>query len=210
MQTMHRMTWSAWSAPRSCAVLRLNRNLWTPGGQGVAGSNPVSPTDMPWKDLRVRLGHSSSPGRCRPSMISSGHVLRLVRLRAQRHALEQATGHAARAPRPAHPPRPWPAVPGRPPHGAGVAEPAGHRLHSPAHRRVHRRCFWHSCPDHLHLPKANADYWAAKRARNVERDAEMTALLRARGSTVLWFWEHVLAATAAGEIVAAAGRRRRA
>jgi DNA mismatch endonuclease (patch repair protein) len=62
-------------------------------------------------------------------------------------------------------------------------------------------CFWHSCPEHLHLPKANADYWIPKLARNVERDAEVTALLRDLGWTVLRFWEHVPAATAASEIV---------
>jgi DNA mismatch endonuclease (patch repair protein) len=51
-------------------------------------------------------------------------------------------------------------------------------------------CFWHSCPDHLHLPKANAHYWVPKLARNVERDGEVTALLRRLGWTVLRFWEH--------------------
>ena len=64
-------------------------------------------------------------------------------------------------------------------------------------------CFWHSCPDHLHLPKANADYWVAKLARNVERDAEVTVLLRSLGWTVLRFWEHVPAEDAATEIIAA-------
>jgi DNA mismatch endonuclease (patch repair protein) len=71
-------------------------------------------------------------------------------------------------------------------------------------------CFWHSCPDHLHLPKANADYWVAKLARNVERDAEVTALLRDLGWTVLRFWEHVPAVVAAEEIDAAVERRRHA
>ncbi|MFS4505816.1 very short patch repair endonuclease [Clavibacter sp. Sh2141] len=69
-------------------------------------------------------------------------------------------------------------------------------------------CFWHSCPDHLHLPKANADYWVAKLARNVERDAEVTALLRSLGWTVLRFWEHVPAEEAVTEIIAAVQLRR--
>ncbi|MBF4619346.1 very short patch repair endonuclease [Clavibacter sp. VKM Ac-2873] len=69
-------------------------------------------------------------------------------------------------------------------------------------------CFWHSCSHHLHLPKANADYWVVKLARNVERDGEVTARLRDLGWTVLRFWEHVPAATAAGEIVDAVERRR--
>jgi DNA mismatch endonuclease (patch repair protein) len=70
-------------------------------------------------------------------------------------------------------------------------------------------CFWHSCPDHLHLPKANADYWVAKLARNVERDAEVTLLLRSLGWTVLRFWEHVPAEDAVAEIIAAVELRRR-
>jgi DNA mismatch endonuclease (patch repair protein) len=69
-------------------------------------------------------------------------------------------------------------------------------------------CFWHSCPDHLHLPKANADYWAAKLARNVERDAEVTALLRDLGWTVLRSWEHEPAREAAERIIAAVERAR--
>jgi DNA mismatch endonuclease (patch repair protein) len=43
---------------------------------------------------------------------------------------------------------------------------------------------------HLHLPKANAGYWIPKLARNVERDAEVTAILWGLGWTVLRFWEH--------------------
>jgi DNA mismatch endonuclease (patch repair protein) len=69
-------------------------------------------------------------------------------------------------------------------------------------------CFWHSCPEHLHLPKANADYWVTKLARNVQRDAEVTALLRELGWTVLRFWEHVPPASAAEEINAAVRRHR--
>jgi DNA mismatch endonuclease (patch repair protein) len=70
-------------------------------------------------------------------------------------------------------------------------------------------CFWHSCPDHLHLPKANADYWVAKLARNVERDAEVAVLLRSLGWTVLRFWEHLPAEDAVTEIIAAVELHRR-
>ncbi|MFT2751087.1 very short patch repair endonuclease [Clavibacter sp. Sh2088] len=69
-------------------------------------------------------------------------------------------------------------------------------------------CFWHSCPAHLHLPKANADYWVAKLARNVERDAEVTALLRDLGWTVLRFWEHQPPEEAAAAIIGAVQARR--
>ncbi|MBP2458672.1 DNA mismatch endonuclease (patch repair protein) [Clavibacter michiganensis] len=69
-------------------------------------------------------------------------------------------------------------------------------------------CFWHSCPEHLSLPKANADYWIPKLARNVERDAEVTAVLRGLGWTVLRFWEHEPAQYTADRIVAAVERAR--
>jgi DNA mismatch endonuclease (patch repair protein) len=51
-------------------------------------------------------------------------------------------------------------------------------------------CFWHGCPDHGRSPKANPRYWNAKLARNVERDARNSSLLRAAGWTVLRYWEH--------------------
>jgi DNA mismatch endonuclease (patch repair protein) len=51
-------------------------------------------------------------------------------------------------------------------------------------------CFWHGCPEHYVEPKAHADYWPTKIARNRERDADTTARLRAEGWTVLRFWEH--------------------
>jgi DNA mismatch endonuclease (patch repair protein) len=69
-------------------------------------------------------------------------------------------------------------------------------------------CFWHSCPDHLHVPKANADYWVAKLARNVERDAEVSALLRDLRWTVLRFWEHQPPEEAAAAIIDAVQARR--
>ena len=51
-------------------------------------------------------------------------------------------------------------------------------------------CFWHGCPEHGTMPAANRDYWAAKLARNAERDARVDALLAARGWTVVRVWEH--------------------
>ncbi|MDA3806209.1 very short patch repair endonuclease [Clavibacter sp. CT19] len=69
-------------------------------------------------------------------------------------------------------------------------------------------CFWHSCPDHLHLPKANADYWIPKLARNVERDAEVSTVLRDLGWTVLRFWEREPAREVADRIIAAVEKAR--
>lgn len=37
-------------------------------------------------------------------------------------------------------------------------------------------CFWHSCPEHLHHPRANSAWWVVK--------------LEGMGWTVLRFWEH--------------------
>ena len=51
-------------------------------------------------------------------------------------------------------------------------------------------CFWHRCPKcHPSTPKKNIDYWEAKFARNVERDAQNTAQLTAAGWIVHVVWE---------------------
>ncbi|QDQ96339.1 very short patch repair endonuclease [Tomitella fengzijianii] len=51
-------------------------------------------------------------------------------------------------------------------------------------------CFWHRCPEHFTMPKANHEYWEPKIRRNVERDRETDALLGEAGWLVLRFWEH--------------------
>ncbi|MEU9054174.1 very short patch repair endonuclease [Streptomyces sp. NPDC048384] len=51
-------------------------------------------------------------------------------------------------------------------------------------------CFWHGCPEHATQPKANAEWWREKLAKNVARDSETTRHLEAAGWTVLRFWEH--------------------
>jgi DNA mismatch endonuclease (patch repair protein) len=51
-------------------------------------------------------------------------------------------------------------------------------------------CFWHSCPEHGSIPKANADYWVPKLHRNTERDREIDARLNAAGWEVIRIWEH--------------------
>ena len=68
-------------------------------------------------------------------------------------------------------------------------------------------CFWHSCPEHFHLPRANADWWVQKMAMNRARDAASTAQLEALGWTVLRFWEHEPPAEVASTIIAAARYR---
>lgn len=61
-------------------------------------------------------------------------------------------------------------------------------------------CFWHQCPEHGQMPKANSEYWAPKLARNVERDQANDATLRGSGWAVLRFFEHVPVADAASAI----------
>ncbi|WP_345648919.1 very short patch repair endonuclease [Streptomyces tremellae] len=51
-------------------------------------------------------------------------------------------------------------------------------------------CFWHGCPVHATHPKANADWWRQKLAKNMARDLETTRHLEKEGWTVLRFWEH--------------------
>ena len=52
-------------------------------------------------------------------------------------------------------------------------------------------CFWHGhdCPRGGRKPKANADYWLAKIARNRARDERAVADLAAAGWRVLIVWE---------------------
>ena len=51
-------------------------------------------------------------------------------------------------------------------------------------------CYWHGCPEHHRQPRANADYWSSKMARNRARDAATDEALLNAGWTVLRFWEH--------------------
>lgn len=54
-------------------------------------------------------------------------------------------------------------------------------------------CFWHGCPVcNRTMPVTNADYWAAKVARNVARDRRISRELRRIGWSVLRVWEHAL------------------
>jgi len=53
-------------------------------------------------------------------------------------------------------------------------------------------CFWHSCPDHGHVPKSNQAYWIPKLQGVAQRDRRATAALESGGWTVLRFWEHEL------------------
>jgi len=64
-------------------------------------------------------------------------------------------------------------------------------------------CFWHACPEHGTNSKANAEWWAAKLARNRARDRANTSALQDYGWTVLRFWEHEDPAEAARVVASA-------
>jgi len=53
-----------------------------------------------------------------------------------------------------------------------------------------RGCFWHGCPDHGTLPKANAEWWRAKLAANRERDLDTESRLSEAGWSFIVVWEH--------------------
>lgn len=63
----------------------------------------------------------------------------------------------------------------------------------PAHRKVIfvDGCFWHChrCRFGMVKPATNADFWAEKRKKNVERDRRNRRLLRQQGWDVLTVWE---------------------
>ena len=51
-------------------------------------------------------------------------------------------------------------------------------------------CFWHACPQHCILPKANRDWWVWKFEVNRTRDADTDERLATLGWTVVRAWEH--------------------
>lgn len=69
-------------------------------------------------------------------------------------------------------------------------------------------CFWHGCPEHLHLPRANADWWVRKLETNHTRDEDVTAQLASLGWTALRFWEHEDPAAVAAQVSAWVTARR--
>ncbi|NUT97240.1 MAG: DNA mismatch endonuclease Vsr [Saccharothrix sp.] len=51
-------------------------------------------------------------------------------------------------------------------------------------------CFWHSCPAHAHLPKANREWWRLKLRGIGLRDRDTDARLAEAGWLVVRVWEH--------------------
>lgn len=53
-----------------------------------------------------------------------------------------------------------------------------------------RGCFWHGCPDHGTLPKANSEWWRTKLEANRERDSDTASRLAEAGWSLIIVWEH--------------------
>jgi DNA mismatch endonuclease (patch repair protein) len=53
-----------------------------------------------------------------------------------------------------------------------------------------RGCFWHGCPSHGTLPKANAKWWQQKLDANRKRDLDTAKRLAKSGWTLVEVWEH--------------------
>lgn len=64
-------------------------------------------------------------------------------------------------------------------------------------------CFWHCCPAHGNIPRANGNYWRPKLERNVSRDRIVDRALSAEGWNVIRAWEHEAARDAANRVQAA-------
>jgi DNA mismatch endonuclease, patch repair protein len=64
-------------------------------------------------------------------------------------------------------------------------------------------CFWHCCPEHGNVPKANKGYWRPKLEGNVKRDRLVDAELSAAGWRVVRAWEHEDPEEVAEQIAAA-------
>lgn len=64
-------------------------------------------------------------------------------------------------------------------------------------------CFWHCCPQHGVIPRVNLAYWRPKLARNVARDAAVSAALEQAGWIVIRAWEHDEPARVAADVALA-------
>lgn len=69
-------------------------------------------------------------------------------------------------------------------------------------------CFWHSCPKHSTIPKANRDWWVRKLDRNKERDQQTDRALSRHGWKVIRIWEHEDPIAAANRIEKVVKERR--
>ena len=71
-------------------------------------------------------------------------------------------------------------------------------------------CFWHRCPLHGTMPRANGAWWLAKLDANVARDRDTDSRLREQGWTAVRIWEHEDAGSAAARVASVVRAARRA
>jgi DNA mismatch endonuclease, patch repair protein len=69
-------------------------------------------------------------------------------------------------------------------------------------------CFWHACPEHCVMPKANREFWAEKLAANRARDKSKDDALIEMGWLPLHVWEHEDPSAAASVITRVVADRR--
>lgn len=67
-------------------------------------------------------------------------------------------------------------------------------------------CFWHGCPEHGTMPRANRAFWSKKLADNARRDRAQTDALERAGWRVVRVWEHEPPADAADRVSVALDR----
>ncbi len=68
-------------------------------------------------------------------------------------------------------------------------------------------CFWHRCPEHGTVPKANRAWWIDKLEANVRRDRDTDIELDTAGWLVVRVWEHEMPSAAAERVEAAVRSR---
>jgi len=68
-------------------------------------------------------------------------------------------------------------------------------------------CFWHRCPEHGTLPKANRAWWIDKLKANVRRDRDTDAELARAGWLAIRVWEHEEPSAAADKVEASVRAR---
>ena len=68
-------------------------------------------------------------------------------------------------------------------------------------------CFWHACPTHGTMPRANHGFWAGKLSANRARDARVNLALHTAGWIVVRAWEHEDSRRVAARVRRAVARR---
>jgi len=70
-------------------------------------------------------------------------------------------------------------------------------------------CFWHGCPKHGTMPKANRPFWKEKITTNRRRDKDTNRRLRGSGWLAVRVWEHEYPEIAARRVASVVRERAR-